>query len=484
MAGPTYIKLRADTQRYSFRYVVPSDIRPLLGGRREVTKALGTEDKRLALRLARRLAATLERYTFELELMAKRKDDAAKAYLTVKLLERALDGTLRIEGLEMDPDPAKAEEERKHWEALLGTAKQAAPPSDGRTLGQLVAAYLDDGKRAKLWKERTAKELEADHLRLLLDVMGEATPLSSLSRKDFSAYKTVLCRLPANRRKSALYRDKSIKELSEMDIPEGQRLSVISINNKLDWASACMDWGMRHGYVALNYAEGLRLPKAKRVREHREPYTDEELLRMEEAVVSGAHGADQHPWRKFIPLLLAYQGARREEMAQLRVEDVAEKEAIPTLTITSAAGSVKTDAGARTIPLHPHLIELGFLEYVEKMRKRGKERVFPELPKRRNGAGTAVGRWWSDTYRHKIGLSHRDLHALRHTVATKLRNADIPEDMVAELLGHEYGRSESFRRYASASTQERLLVALSKLSYENASGAAIKPELHLVKSGT
>ena len=105
MPGPTYIRLRADTGTYAFRWVVAADIRSLLGGRREVTKTLHTEDKRLA----RRLAAVLDRFTFELEVMAKKKSEQPGAALILKLIERQLtDGTTERERIyQTSDDPAE-----------------------------------------------------------------------------------------------------------------------------------------------------------------------------------------------------------------------------------------------------------------------------------------------------------------------------------------------------------------------------------------
>jgi integrase len=50
-------------------------------------------------------------------------------------------------------------------------------------------------------------------------------------------------------------------------------------------------------------------------------------------------------------------------MTQLRKEDVREQDGISYIRITPEAGSVKTGQ-YRDVPLHPHLIELGFLDFV------------------------------------------------------------------------------------------------------------------------
>ncbi len=68
--------------------------------------------------------------------------------------------------------------------------------------------------------------------------------------------------------------------------------------------------------------------------------------------------------KRWAPWLCAYTGARISEMTQLRGEDVTTKDGIHYLRITSDAGSVKSGQ-YRDVPLHPHLIELGFLDFAK-----------------------------------------------------------------------------------------------------------------------
>jgi hypothetical protein len=55
--------------------------------------------------------------------------------------------------------------------------------------------------------------------------------------------------------------------------------------------------------------------------------------------------------------------ARVGELTQLRVQDIEQQACGPVLPITPDAGTVKT--GTRTVPVHPHLVKMGVLEYVE-----------------------------------------------------------------------------------------------------------------------
>jgi len=102
MQTPSYVFRRPESDCYFFRWVVPVELRPLLEGRKEIRRSLRTDSKRFALRLARRLALTLEEGT--LMFMAKKSqgDTPPSFYLTLKLFERMADGSIRMEGLEMD----------------------------------------------------------------------------------------------------------------------------------------------------------------------------------------------------------------------------------------------------------------------------------------------------------------------------------------------------------------------------------------------
>ncbi|SEP64197.1 hypothetical protein SAMN05428969_0272 [Devosia sp. YR412] len=93
--------------------------------------------------------------------------------------------------------------------------------------------------------------------------------------------------------------------------------------------------------------------------------------------------------RRWVPWLCAYSGARVNEITQARALDVTEVKSqngqlVWCINITPEAGRVKTNK-ARSVPLHPHLIEQGFLDYVES--RKGKHLFYD--PKRRRGGSDA-----------------------------------------------------------------------------------------------
>ena len=100
----------------------------------------------------------------------------------------------------------------------------------------------------------------------------------------------------------------------------------------------------------------------------------------------------------------------------------------------------KTAACDELVPIHSHLIELGFIPYVEDLRKRGETRLFPSLKRGRDGYGTAASNWFA-RYRCSHGVKHRKkaFHSFRHTFSNHLKQQGLPEPQVAALLGHQNG---------------------------------------------
>lgn len=67
------------------------------------------------------------------------------------------------------------------------------------------------------------------------------------------------------------------------------------------------------------------------------------------------------------------------ELGQLHLGDFVEEGGLPCIRISADGESqrLKTDASARTVPLHPRLIEWGLLRHVKSLRKVGQRRLFP-----------------------------------------------------------------------------------------------------------
>jgi integrase len=148
---------------------------------------------------------------------------------------------------------------------------------------------------------------------------------------------------------------------------------------------------------------------------------------------------------RWVPWICAYTGARAGEITQLRGEDVLQRDGYWAIHITPEAGTVKTSE-PRTVPLHEHLIEQGFVEYA---RSKGKGPLFYDAespskahtidptnpPKPRSvRQRERVGEWV-----RKIGVTDEAVapnHAWRHTFQRIADRLGITEKMSDAITGH------------------------------------------------
>lgn len=89
-----------------------------------------------------------------------------------------------------------------------------------------------------------------------------------------------------------------------------------------------------------------------------------------------------YPFQYWLPPLALYHGCRISELCQMHLDNVTQVEGIWVLDVNDKTKdkSIKTDdTSERCIPVHPTVIELGFLDYCERLRSEGFRRVFPEL---------------------------------------------------------------------------------------------------------
>jgi integrase len=177
-------------------------------------------------------------------------------------------------------------------------------------------------------------------------------------------------------------------------------------------------------------------------------------------------------------LLGLFTGARLGELAPLTTADVTtdEPSQIPMITIREDPEQdrrLKTAGSARVVPVHPELIRIGFLRFVEQARSKegASARLFPLLtPGPRGGFGEAWSKWFG-RYIRNLGITNRAsvFHSFRHGFKDALRAAEVSEHVNDALTGHagpgtvgrQYGAKQMIRRFGIAT----LAAAVSKVAY-------------------
>ncbi|WP_371168828.1 hypothetical protein [Aliiroseovarius sp. 2305UL8-7] len=156
----------------------------------------------------------------------------------------------------------------------------------------------------------------------------------------------------------------------------------------------------------------------------------------------------------WVPLILAYTGARRAEIAGLLAENVATVDGTPCFHICADTyRSIKGEGGeiekSRIIPIHPHMLELGLLDHASSHMASPTRLLCPNiLPKKRTRDGrqgqvAKIGEPLDDFWHKSLRLSLNGnprkfcIHSLRHYVNhSVIHNRDIHEVTRFDILGH------------------------------------------------
>jgi integrase len=200
-------------------------------------------------------------------------------------------------------------------------------------------------------------------------------------------------------------------------------LKAKSINGKyLGALRAIFGVGVTKHKIASNPAKGASVSPDKVTKTRPKGFTDEEA----KAILKAALG-QQDPMRRWVPWIAAYSGCRVGEIGQLRREDFKDEGGIPFFVVTPEAGSVKTGE-FRVVPVHPHLVELGLLDFVAEARP---GRIF----KQKDAQGIVAG-FVRTTLGLPEGYTIQPNHAWRHRLKTMGRVSGMDLTVLDVIQGH------------------------------------------------
>ncbi|MDW4500064.1 tyrosine-type recombinase/integrase [Sulfitobacter sp. D35] len=153
----------------------------------------------------------------------------------------------------------------------------------------------------------------------------------------------------------------------------------------------------------------------------RQPFSTEEVIELLD-----------HAQRKDDPQLAAviqlgmWTGCRIEELCSLKLEHLSED--------SFRVDDAKSEAGLRTVPIHSQLAPT--LEHLIRDSTDGyvvSGLTFNKYGDRSNAVGKRFG-----TLKKRLGHGpNKVFHSIRKTVATLLENAGVPENVAADILGHD-----------------------------------------------
>jgi integrase len=311
-------------------------------------------------------------------------------------------------------------------------------------LSMEIANHVADLERRQLSPDTITESKHS--LRLLLGIVGDL-PVDQIKAKHLRAFWEGVRWWPANATVKPQYRRLSVAETiakgKEEDVPAPSRHTLNKHRQRLSvFFTALVDLEL----IPRSPLKGMgpEIDTGTELETGR-PFTPQELKQI---------FAPEHfvPWAKDLPhrwwgpILGLYTGARVNEIAQLYVDDVRQVDGVWGLFVwkNDRNQKVKTKSSIRFIPLAQPVLDAGFLEFVEDMRKTGHPRLFPHLPAgtRKDGKpnGLGYGRQLSrqfSVYLKRFGIEKGTaFHAFRHTMSTALAEAFVPATTIALITGH------------------------------------------------
>jgi len=355
---------------------------------------------------------------------------------------------------------------------------------DGR-FREVADVVIERKKEDGLWDEDRAREVRAS-VSLFVEANGDIM-FSRVCQKHLFAWTGLMGQLPRRYNhfmvagqggfQAALAKAGEIKAIGIEGEPAEDRKQRLSKhiglrsgtrNKHISWLSAVVEGAGLAGFAKLNLDfKGLRHGKKemkktdkRRKHEKRPNWTADAFAKLTSGpVYEGCAGIDLrfrpgqqvfHDGVYWSPLVVLNICGRPGEGAGVETDDVFDDAPIPYIHVRpNSLRGLKVDEGERKVPIHPKLIELGFLDYVRAVRAAGYKALFPEFVH----SGTLDFAWMM---RKKaidpakllhfpagtgLGLHGKepDGHSLRGTGRTALRDAGVEEPMRNYVSGHTQG---------------------------------------------
>ena len=315
---------------------------------------------------------------------------------------------------------------------------QKASPPEPNSLKDLSTFYM-----AKLELGGNKKTIQdfSSSIDVALQYFGSDTQASTINRAMVRDFMLFLAKLPVRFALSKKTRGRPVQEVVEIaEQLNLERSSIPTVNKRLDVLRAVFSYGVEEDKVTKNPFVNLRMKETKKAKGKRQPMGDQDLHKL----FNGLERGSEDFW---VTMVAAYQGARQNEILQLRREDIYMERGTWVISFHDRfdGNSLKTESSVRVVPVHAHLISLGFLDWVPVINKG--DRLF-------QSASLGVYGNYSQTYSKHINAVFRGLrvskhfHSLRHSFRDACREAEVPSD-IADYLGGWSGSASVSRSYGA-----------------------------------
>ena len=344
------------------------------------------------------------------------------------------------------------------------------------TVSSLATKFLHL-KGAHDWVPKTRRDNERV-LEWFKEIAGPEKPIKALAIEDVRAFRDVLLRMPANYSKSKKHAGKSLKEVAETS--DGERLAIKTARKYFENLKTFLKWCVGEGYIDKIPGHTLQIGTKQNALEARLPFSTQQLKQLFESPQYTGHLFHSmrakpgklivRDGKYWVPLVGLFTGMRLGEIVQLQCADIKQQGDVWYFEISKNEGEgkqLKTASSQRTVPVHPTLIALGFLDIVgEAMKARPKGRLFADIEPGADGYFSHNFSKYFSRYSKAIGIKtgKTAFHSFRHNFKDALVRANVSDSRIKALLGH--ADDSVTAAYGSKITPNVLYEDIAKVGYE------------------
>jgi integrase len=323
------------------------------------------------------------------------------------------------------------------------SAAQPTLPGDRLTLNGLRDRFL----RARQIEGKDAGEVQT-YVRRLTEFLGDL-PIDEVTPEMLDRFKTSLRAFPVVKKPTVLAQSfNDILRAYEGDT-QTPRLTTATIRRK--WFGAfnrMFNYALELDLVARNPVTRVIPKKSEEAIAERRPFSADDIAAIFSAPLFSGHSGKTTGYRKvpgsvvtkdavyWLPILSLWHGFRVEEAGAMRASEVRQETGVWVFDLTQR--QLKTRESRRFVPVHPKVIQLGFLDYA--LSQTG-EWLFPDLPHDPDGrrASTRAYTSWFGRWCDAHGFTDptQSFHSFRHTFKRACREAGVPEELHDLLTGHK-----------------------------------------------
>jgi integrase len=353
-----------------------------------------------------------------------------------------------------------------HIDNDLNPAVLASMEND---FGVTVGFVIDEFKRKNPFDEGGFNERT---YRIIFDVMeemiGRDQPIKKIDKRAAVEISEFLRTMPKNLRKSYPRSKYSIVEAHKMGVDSGKdAISHTTAKTYIQVFNSVLIFAEDQDFIEKNPASKLQKPKSRREkkRKRRFPFNSQQLNQIFSApIYTGCLNAERgynckgtlipdDTARFWAPLISLWTGMRMHEILQLEKADIQKIDGYDVIVVTETyqrseiehiyQKQVKTGE-ERTIPVHPELKKIGFLEFIQSVKSAQTDqsvfddRIFSEVEIYKRDLSHYYSKWFGQFLDQNIDGRIKGktvFHSFRHNFRTAMSRAKLSIDSICAFGG-------------------------------------------------